>query len=74
MISDLNANKETVDKKLVSFRNSELTKVLYPVMEKSKVLMFVNISPSGKDIEQSKNSLEFAEKARCPYMYQEESE
>ena len=66
VISVLNANEKTMDKKPVPFRDNELTKALCPVMEKSKVLMFVNISPEGKDIEQSKNSLVFAKKARNP--------
>lgn len=48
-----------------SFRNSKLTFLLHPYLQKDgKALMFVNISPLIKDESQSINSLKFASIAR----------
>ena len=46
----------------IPWRANKLTSVLQQYMEKSKILMFVNISNEDKNIKESLNSLDFAQK------------
>ncbi len=53
------------DNEKPTFRNCKLTMVLQDYLEgESKAVMFVNVSPDKKDLDQTINSLVFAESVR----------
>jgi len=52
--------------KVIPYRNHKLTQLMQDSLGGSaKTLMFVNISPSSGNIEESVQSLKYASRARC---------
>merc|ERR1712113_121784 len=56
----------TSKQKLIPYRNHKLTQLMQDSLGGSaKTLMFVNISPSSSNVDETVNSLKYASRARC---------